>query len=62
MSQRYQVICSSFPAFVTITIIDCVDLFIKPTYFKILDWKKSSYAIYEEENLGIPSVKVHPLW
>jgi hypothetical protein len=26
------------------------------------DWKNSSYAIYEEENIEIPSVKVHPLW
>ncbi|WP_240927941.1 hypothetical protein [Cellulophaga sp. Z1A5H] len=60
-----------------------VDLFIRPTYFKILDdslnyahynpmaselvyherdWKNSSYAIYEEDNPEIPSVKVHPLW
>ncbi|ADV48989.1 hypothetical protein Celal_1687 [Cellulophaga algicola DSM 14237] len=26
------------------------------------DWKNSSYAIYEEDNPEIPSVKVHPLW
>ncbi|WP_240927940.1 MULTISPECIES: hypothetical protein [unclassified Cellulophaga] len=67
----------------TITLIDWVDLFIRPTYFKILDdslnyihynpmaselvyherdWKNSSYAIYEEDNPEIPSVKVRPLW
>ncbi|WP_024480858.1 transposase [Cellulophaga baltica] len=37
MSQRYKVIDSTVPTFVTITIIDWVDLFIRPTYFKILD-------------------------
>ncbi|WP_282132512.1 transposase [Cellulophaga baltica] len=26
------------------------------------DWKKSNYAIYEEDNPEIPSVKVDPLW
>ena len=37
MSQRYKVIDSTQPTFVTITIIDWVDLFIRPIYFKILD-------------------------
>ncbi|WP_165750328.1 hypothetical protein [Cellulophaga sp. Z1A5H] len=37
MSQRYKVIDSTVPTFVTITIIDLVDLFIRPTYFKIVD-------------------------
>ncbi|ADV48982.1 hypothetical protein Celal_1675 [Cellulophaga algicola DSM 14237] len=37
MSQRYEVIDSTVPTFVTITLIDWVDLFIRPTYFKILD-------------------------
>ena len=37
MSQRYKVIDSTEPTFVTITIIDWVDLFIRPIYFKILD-------------------------
>ena len=26
------------------------------------DWKNSSYAIYEEDNLEISSAEVHPLW
>ncbi|WP_255572437.1 transposase [Cellulophaga sp. HaHa_2_1] len=26
------------------------------------DWKNSSYAIYEEDNPEIPSVKAQPLW
>ena len=37
MSQRYKVIDSAEPTFVTITIIDWVDLFIRLIYFKILD-------------------------
>ena len=37
MSQRYKVIDNTVPTFVTITIIDLVDLFIKATYFKTLD-------------------------
>ena len=37
MSQRYKVIDNTVPTFVAITIIDWVDLFIPPTYFKILD-------------------------
>ena len=37
MSQRYKVIDSTEPTFVTITVIDSVDLFIRPVYFKILD-------------------------
>ena len=37
MSQRYKVIDSSVPTFVTITIIDWVDLLIRPIYFEILD-------------------------
>ncbi|MDY0780889.1 REP-associated tyrosine transposase [Tenacibaculum sp. IB213877] len=37
MSQRYKVIDSTTPTFVTITVIDWVDVFIRPIYFKILD-------------------------
>jgi len=37
MSERYKVIDSSTPTFVTLTIIDWVDLFTKPIYTKILD-------------------------
>lgn len=35
--ERYKVIDSTEPTFVTLTIIDWVDLFIRPIYFKILD-------------------------
>lgn len=37
MSQRYKVIESRTPTFVTLTIIDWVDVFTRPVYFKILD-------------------------
>jgi len=37
MSERYKVIDSSTPTFVTLTVIDWVDLFTKPQYTKILD-------------------------
>ena len=37
MSQRYKVIDSTVPTFVTITVIDWVDVFIRPIYFNILD-------------------------
>jgi len=37
MSQRYKVIDSTQPTFVTLTIIDWVDLFVRLIYFKILD-------------------------
>ena len=37
MSQRYKVIDSSIPTFVTLTIIDWVDLFVRPVYFNVLD-------------------------
>jgi len=37
MSQRYKVIDSNQPTFVTLTIIDWVDLFIRPVYFNVLD-------------------------
>lgn len=49
MSQRYKVIGSTEPTFVTITIIDWVDLFIRPIYFKILD-DSLNYCI---ENKGL---------
>ena len=48
MSQRYKVIDSTVPTFVTITIIDWVDLFIRPTYFKILD-DSLNYCIANKE-------------
>ena len=37
MPHKYKVIDSKQPTFVTLTIIDWVDLFIRPEYFKILD-------------------------
>lgn len=37
MSERYKVIDSNSPTFVTMTLIGWVDLFIRPTYTKILD-------------------------
>ncbi|MET3731658.1 REP-associated tyrosine transposase [Moheibacter stercoris] len=37
MSEKYKVIDSSIPTFVTMTIIGWVDLFIRPSYSKILD-------------------------
>jgi REP element-mobilizing transposase RayT len=37
MSERYKVIDSSTPTFITLTIIGWIDLFTKPNYTKILD-------------------------
>ena len=37
MSEKYKVIDSTVPTFVTITIVDWVDLFIRPIYCKIID-------------------------
>lgn len=37
MSERYKVIDNSIPTFITLTIIDWVDLFVKPQYTEILD-------------------------
>jgi len=47
MSQRYKIIDSTVPTFVT-KIIDWVDLFIRPTYFKILD-DSLNYCIANKE-------------
>jgi REP element-mobilizing transposase RayT len=49
MSERYKVIDSSIPTFVTITIVDWVDLLTKPVYCKILD-ESLNYCI---ENKGL---------
>lgn len=49
MSQRYKVIDSTEPTFVTLTIIDWVDLFTRPIYFRILD-DSLNYCI---ENKGL---------
>ena len=37
MSERYKVIDSTVPTFVTLTILDWIDLFTKPQYTKVLD-------------------------
>lgn len=37
MSERYKVIESQSPTFVTITIVDWVDLFVRPAYTKVID-------------------------
>ena len=49
MSHKYKVIDSTKPTFVTITVIDWVDLFIRPIYFRILD-DSLNYCI---ENKGL---------
>ncbi|NQX85928.1 MAG: transposase [Flavobacteriaceae bacterium] len=49
MSQRYKVIDITEPTFVTITVIDWVDLFVRPIYFKILDDSLNYYI----ENKGL---------
>jgi REP element-mobilizing transposase RayT len=49
MSERYKVIDSSIPNFITITVVDWVDLFIRPSYFRIID-DSLSYCI---ENKGL---------
>ena len=37
MSEKYKVVDSSRPTFITITVVDWVDLFIRRRYFKLLD-------------------------
>lgn len=37
MSERYKVVDDTIPTFITLTIIDWVDLFVKPQYTQILD-------------------------
>jgi len=49
MSERYKVVDSSIPHFITITVVDWVDLFIRPVYFRILD-DSLNYCI---ENKGL---------
>jgi REP element-mobilizing transposase RayT len=52
MSESYKVLDSSQPNFITLTITDWVDLFIRPEYCKILDQTLKYYI----ENKGI---KIH---
>jgi REP element-mobilizing transposase RayT len=49
MSERYKVIDSNAPTFVTLTVVDWVDLFTKPIYCKILDESLN----YCAENKGL---------
>ncbi len=49
MSERYKVLDSSAPNFITLTLIDWVDLLIRPIYFRILD-DAINYCI---ENKGL---------
>ena len=37
MSENYKVIDSTVPTFITITVVDWVDLFVRPNYCTILD-------------------------
>ena len=37
MSEKYKVIDSTVPTFITITVVDWVDLFPRPVYCNILD-------------------------
>ena len=37
MSEKYKVIDSTVPTFITITVVDWVNLFVRPIYCNILD-------------------------
>lgn len=52
MSERYKVLDDSVPTFITCTLVDWVDLFIRPVYYEILD-DAFNYCI---QNKGL---KVH---
>lgn len=47
MSEKYKVIDSTIPTFITITVVDWVDLFIRPIYCNILD-ESLNYCIQEK--------------
>ncbi|WP_348797542.1 hypothetical protein [Flavobacterium adhaerens] len=47
MSEKYKVIDSTIPTFITITVVDWVDLFIRPIYCNILD-ESLNYCIKEK--------------
>ena len=51
MSEKYKVIDSTIPTFITITIIDWVDLLTRPQYTRILD-ESLNYCI-KEKNLCV---------
>nr|WP_309755318.1 transposase [Flavobacterium sp.] len=47
MSEKYKVIDSTAPTFITITVVDWVDLFTRPLYCNILD-ESLNYCIKEK--------------
>jgi len=47
MAEKYKVIDSTVPTFVTITVVDWVDLFVRPVYCNILD-DSLNYCIKEK--------------
>jgi REP element-mobilizing transposase RayT len=47
MSEKYKVIDSTVPTFITITVVDWVDLFVRPNYCTILD-ESLNYCIKEK--------------
>ena len=47
MSEKYKVIDSTVPTFITITVVDWVDLFTRPVYCNILD-ESLNYCIKEK--------------
>ena len=47
MSEKYKVIDSTVPTFITITVVDWVDLFVRPVYCNILD-ESLNYCIKEK--------------
>jgi hypothetical protein len=47
MSENYQVIDSTVPRFITVTVVDWVDLLIRPIYFTMID-ESLNYRIKEK--------------
>ncbi|WP_016988927.1 hypothetical protein [Flavobacterium sp. ACAM 123] len=47
MSEKYKVIDSAVPTFITITVVDWADLFVRPNYCNILD-ESLNYCIKEK--------------
>jgi hypothetical protein len=47
MSEKYKVIDSTVPTFITITIVDLLDLLVRPIYCNILD-ESLNYCIKEK--------------
>jgi hypothetical protein len=47
MSEKYKVIDSTVPTFITITVVDLVDLLARPNYCSILD-ESLNYCIKEK--------------